>query len=130
MRFFHRMANSNRMRNCLKKIKIHGIWLLEDQEIQKGVVKAYRNLLADLGGWHSSMNSLEFERIGVKEATRLEEMFSVEEVYLALSELNGDKGPGPDGFPLAFWQFCWDFVKDELMAFFKDFFKKENSSEA
>ena len=91
MRFFHRMANSNRMRNCLKKIKIHGIWLLEDQEIQKGVVKAYRNLLADLGGWHSSMNSLEFERIGVKEAARLGEMFF------------GVKGPGPNGFPLTFW---------------------------
>ncbi|RVW45209.1 hypothetical protein CK203_067527 [Vitis vinifera] len=44
------------------------------------------------------------ERIGSEEATRLEEMFSMEEVYLALSELNGDKAPGPDGFPIAFWQ--------------------------
>ena len=52
------------------------------------------------------MNSLEFDSIGVEEAARLEEMFSVEEVFLALSELNGDKAPGPDGFPLAFWQFC------------------------
>ena len=89
--FFHRIANSNRRRNCLKKIKINDIWLSEDQEIQKGVVKAYRNLLADLGGWHSSMNSLEFERIGVKEAARLGEMFF------------GVKGPGPNGFPLTFW---------------------------
>ena len=52
------------------------------------------------------MNCLEFDRIGVEEAARLEEMFSVEKVFLALSELNGDKAPGPDGFPLAFWQFC------------------------
>ena len=49
------------------------------------------------------MNSLEFDSIGVEEAARLEEMFSVEEVFLALSELNGDKAPGPDGFPIAFW---------------------------
>ena len=47
-----------------------------------------------------------FDRIGSEEATRLEEMFSMEEVYLALSELNGDKAPGPNGFPIAFWQFC------------------------
>ena len=47
-----------------------------------------------------------FDRIGSEEATRLEEMFSMEEVYLALSELNGDKALGPDGFPIAFWQFC------------------------
>ena len=48
------------------------------------------------------MNNLEFDRIGVEEAARLEEMFSVEKVFLALSELNGDKAPGPDGFPLTF----------------------------
>ena len=48
------------------------------------------------------MNSLEFNGIGVEKAARLEEMFSMEEVYLAISELNGDKAPGPNGFPLAF----------------------------
>ena len=118
------MANSNNRRNCLKKIKVSGIWLSEDQEIQRGVVRAYQDLLSDPGGWHPSMSSLEFDRIGREEAARLEEMFSLEEVYLALSELNGDKAPGPDGFPIAFWQFCWDFVKDEIMGFFKDFFER------
>ncbi|RVW54967.1 Transposon TX1 uncharacterized 149 kDa protein [Vitis vinifera] len=82
MGFFHKMANSNSRRNCLKKIK---------------------DLLLDPGGWHPSMSSLEFDSIGREEAARLEEMFSLEEVYLALSELNGDKAPGPDGFPIAFW---------------------------
>ena len=48
------------------------------------------------------MNSLEFNGIGVEEAAGLEEMFFVEEVYSAFSELNGDKAPGPNGFPLAF----------------------------
>ena len=48
------------------------------------------------------MNGLEFDRIGVEEAAGLEEVFYVEEVYSVLLELNGDKTPGPDGFPLAF----------------------------
>ena len=127
--FFHKMANSNRKRNCLKKIKVNGTWLSKDHDIQRGVVRAYQNLLSDLGGWRYSLNSLEFDSIGVEEAAMLD-MFSVEEVSSALSELNGDKVPGPDGFSLAFWQFCWDFVKDEVMSFFKDFFRGENSSEA
>ncbi|RVW87760.1 Transposon TX1 uncharacterized 149 kDa protein [Vitis vinifera] len=122
--FFHKMANSNSRRNCLKKIKVRGVWLSDEQDIQRGVVRAYQDLLSDPGGWHPSMSSLEFDSIGREEAARLEEMFSVEEVYLALSELNGDKAPGPDGFPIAFWQFCWDFVKDEIMGFFKDFFER------
>ncbi|RVW38495.1 hypothetical protein CK203_085301 [Vitis vinifera] len=44
------MANSNRRRNCLKNIKVNGTWLLE------------------------------FDSIGVEEAAKLEEMFSMEEV--------------------------------------------------
>ncbi|RVW55551.1 LINE-1 retrotransposable element ORF2 protein [Vitis vinifera] len=35
--------------------------------------------------------------------------------------LNGDKAPGPDGFTGAFWQFCWEFVKEEVLEMFKEF---------
>ncbi|RVW45049.1 rRNA-processing protein UTP23-like [Vitis vinifera] len=112
------MANANRRRNCLKKIKVNGTWLSEDQDIQRGVVRAFQNLLSDPGGWRPCLNNLEFDSIGVEEAVRLEEMFS------ALSVLNGDKAPGPDGFSFAFWQFCWDFVKVEVMGFFKGFFER------
>ncbi|RVW72725.1 Glycerol-3-phosphate acyltransferase, chloroplastic [Vitis vinifera] len=54
-----------------------------------------------LKGWWQGLNysGLEFDRIGVEEAARLEEMFSVEEVFLALSKLNGDKAPSQTGFP-------------------------------
>ena len=51
----------------------------------------------------------------------LEEVFTEEEIWTAISGLNGDKAPGPDGFPLAFWSFSWDFVKTEVMGFFKEF---------
>ena len=44
--------------------------------------------------------------------------FFEEEVFLALSALNGDKSSGPDGFTMAFWHLCWDFVKSEVLGFF------------
>ena len=94
------------------------------KKFQRGVVRAYQEPLSDPGGWHPSMSSMEFDGIESEEAARLEEMFSMEEVYLAISELNGDKAPGPDGFPIAFWQFCWEFVKDEIIGFFKDFYER------
>lgn len=40
----------------------------------------------------------------------------------ALSGFCGDKALGPDGFSMAFWQFSWDFVKLEVMNFFRDFY--------
>jgi hypothetical protein len=35
--------------------------------------------------------------------------------------LNGDKAPGPDGFTMAFFQKCWDILKNDLMAVFAEF---------
>ena len=101
--FFHKMANSHRRRNCLSKIKINGTWLTDEQEIKGGVVGAFKNLLTDPGDWHPSMEGLDFNRIDVEDATRLEEAFTEVEVFSALSDLNGDKAPGPDGFSLSFW---------------------------
>ena len=86
-------------------------------------MRAFKDLLSEPRGWRPCCNNIEFDNIGIEEAARLEESFSVDEVFSALSDLNGDKAPGPDGFSLAFWQFCWDFVKDEVLGFFKDFYE-------
>ena len=93
------------------------------QEIQGGVVSAFQILLMEPGDWRPSLNGLDFDKTGVEEATRLEEVFIVEEVFSALSELNEDKGPSSDGFSIAFWQFCLESMKNEVMGFFKEFHK-------
>ena len=51
----------------------------------------------------------------------LEGHFSEEEVTKALSDLGGDKAPGPDGFTLVFWKFCWPIVGGEVMQVFEEF---------
>ena len=52
-------------------------------------------------------------------------MFTEEEILAAVSGLNDNKAPGPDGFPLAFWSFSWDFVKEEVIGFFREFFQHD-----
>ena len=52
----------------------------------------------------------------------LEGSFLEEEVFSALFDLNEDKVVGPKGFTMTFWQFTWDFVKNEVMGSFSDFF--------
>ncbi|RVW61121.1 hypothetical protein CK203_020538 [Vitis vinifera] len=37
------------------------------------------------------------------------------EIYAALMGMNGDKAPGPDGFTVAFWQNCWEIVKEDVL---------------
>ena len=119
--FFHRMANAHRRRNCLNNICINDRKLDKEEDIKEGLVDAFQNLLSAPGGWSPPLPDLNLNRIGIEEAASLEESFSEEEIWTAISGLNRDKAPGPDGFPLAFWSFSWDFVKYEVIGFFKEF---------
>ena len=119
--YFHKMANAHRRRNCLRKISINGKMIEKEVEIKDGLIDAFKNLLSAPSEWRPSLPDLSFNEIGIEDASKLEEVFSEEEIWTAISGLNGDKAPGPDGFPLAFWSFSWDFVKAEVMSFFKEF---------
>ena len=55
-----------------------------------------------------------------------EALFLGEEVFFALSSLEGDKALGSDGFTMTFWHQCWDFVKLEVMGFFKGLFEQSS----
>ena len=92
------MANSRRRRNFIKKIKINGIWFEEEAAIRREVVGAYKDFLLDLDGRHSSISGLNFKEIGRDVAAKMEDSFTMEEVFTTLSDLNGDKATGPDGF--------------------------------
>ena len=102
--FFHRMANAHRSNNSLDKIKIDGVWLLEEQEMREGVAHAYQQMLFEDSGWKADTGRLQLDQISQQEAENLEIPFSENEIQSALMEMNGDKAPGPDGFTMAFWQ--------------------------
>ena len=54
----------------------------------------------------------------------LEVSFSEEKSFCTLSDLSGDKAPGPDDFSMALWQFSWDFLNEKVMGFLKDFHER------
>ena len=103
--FFHKMANSHRKRNNIDRIRIGDQWLTGTEEVKFGIVKAFKELLGDTGGWRASPEGLNFSRLNDMKALSLEVPFTEDEVYVALADLKGDKAPGPDGFTAAFWQF-------------------------
>ncbi|RVW49943.1 LINE-1 retrotransposable element ORF2 protein [Vitis vinifera] len=83
-----------------QKIKINGVWLSEEQEVKEGIVNVFQQLLSEESGWKADIEGL---------------------------HLNGwDKAPGPDGFTVAFWQECWDFVKEEILELFKEFYEQRS----
>ncbi|KAL6312511.1 hypothetical protein AAG906_033303 [Vitis piasezkii] len=83
----------------------------EEQEVRTGIVDAFQQLLTESSEWKADIG----------EVDTLELPFMEEEVHSALMDMNGDKAPGPDGFTVAFWQYCWEFVKEEVLEMFKEF---------
>ena len=120
-RFFHRMTNAHRRRNFLQSRSINGRRLDKEVEIKEGLVNAFQNMFSALDCWRPPLPGLSFNVIGPEEPSKLEEVFTEKEIWAAISKLNGDKAPDPNGFPIAFWSFCWDFVKNEALGFFKEF---------
>ncbi|RVW22653.1 Transposon TX1 uncharacterized 149 kDa protein [Vitis vinifera] len=120
-RYFHRMASAHRRVNHMDRIKINGITMTEEREIREGIVNAFKQHFSESPEWKADIGSLSFNQICVQEPEMLEAPFYEGEVQTALMEMNGDKAPGPDGFSVFFWQCCWDFVKEEILEFFKEF---------
>ncbi len=46
--------------------------------------------------------------------------FSPEEIKAAVFQLGGDKAPGPDGFPLSFYQAFWEVLKEDVGRIFHE----------
>uniref|UniRef100_A0A2N9J5R7 Reverse transcriptase domain-containing protein n=1 Tax=Fagus sylvatica TaxID=28930 RepID=A0A2N9J5R7_FAGSY len=41
---------------------------------------------------------------------------------MVVRNMNGDKSPGPDGFPMTFYHACWHIIKDDLLAVFGELY--------
>ena len=116
------MANVHRRRNNVDQIRINGVWHSEENGISEGIVNAFRYLLSNPTDWRPPLSGLQCEMLQNMDVGALEVSFTKEEVYGTLLGCSGDKAPDPNGFSIAFWQFAWDFVKDDVMSFFKEFY--------
>ena len=86
-------------------MKINGVSFTAEADIREGIVQTFKSLLSRLPWqWHPSVMDMRFIVLHCQDAGKLEEPFREEELFIALSELNGDKALGPDDFSLAFWQ--------------------------
>jgi hypothetical protein len=51
----------------------------------------------------------------------MERALEEREVFKVVKDMNGEKAWGPNGFPMAFFQSCWDVLKKDIMEVFLEF---------
>ena len=98
--------------------------------MREGIVNAFQHLLSEELGWRVDIEGMHLNRLNSREVEVLELPFTEEEIYSALMEMNGDKASGSNGFTVAFWQACWDFVKEEIVDLFKEFYDQRSFSKS
>jgi hypothetical protein len=67
------------------------------------------------------LDDLDFDSLSASEASSLEVPLLEREVKEVIFGMDGNKAPRLDEFSLAFFQACWDVLKEDIMAVFSNF---------
>jgi hypothetical protein len=122
-KYFHTVANSHRRRNSIRQLSINGV-LSTDQEAIKAEISGFnQKLYIEDTTCRPSLDGLFFSSISPEEASWLERPFEEEEICQVVRNMNGDKAPGPDGFPMSFYHACWSILRGDVLAVFSKFYE-------
>lgn len=68
------------------------------------------------------LDRIQFDALFEEDSTQLDRPFK-EEVVVVVRGCTGDKAPGPNSFPLAFFQHCWVVLRIDVMGVCAEFQK-------
>lgn len=122
--FFHKMASCRRGVNMIRRLKVGNSYMYNEMEIRAHMEDYFINLFSKPYPRRPTIDGLHIPRISNFNAAWLERPFCEEEVKTTVWDLEGDKAPRLDGFPIAFYTSCWEVVKEDLMNVFNDFYNR------
>ena len=120
-KFFHRIANSHRRVNSIDRLMVDGVLSSNPTAIVDCISQFYRQFYLEDVAHRPVLDDVDFSSISMEDASWLDRLFEEEEVFGVITDFNGDKAPGPDGFLMAFFQSCWGVLKIEIMTVFHNF---------
>ncbi|XP_059436514.1 uncharacterized protein LOC132169501 [Corylus avellana] len=124
-RFFHECVKQRRRKNIISQIDDEeGRRWSNPREVERAFCSYYQNLFTSLHltGVDESLDLLP-NRVTAEMNSRLVREPTMEEIYMALSQMDPMKAPGPDGFPTCFFQDHWDSVGPKVGKVVSNFFR-------
>ena len=120
------MANGRRNRKFIKVLENEsGLVLNNSESITKEILLYFEKLYASPIGESWSVEGLDRFPISEESASRLDSLFTKEEISKAIFQLDRDKAPGPDDFTIVVFQDCWEVIKEDLVRVFAEFHRSE-----
>eukprot|EP00253_Pinus_taeda_P029823 PITA_29823 len=114
--FFHKQAQVRKSFNSIAEIKDGNSTHKDFDSIKRAAFNHFQNLYREEGVTDPNSKSLEAvsPKISYSMNQQLEAKISIQEIKDALSDMEPDKAPGPDGFTARFLQTCWQTVEKDL----------------
>ncbi|XP_058776192.1 uncharacterized protein LOC131650503 [Vicia villosa] len=101
-KFFHRVMKERRRRNHLGSISTSSGILANVEEVKDGVWRHFNEKFKEVCESRPVLENGSFNTLSMEDSASLELPFSEEEIKEAVSNCDGAKSPGPDGFTLLF----------------------------
>jgi hypothetical protein len=105
--YFHAVANGRRRKCLISRLEMEGGTISSKLDIQEQIYAFYRQLLGTEAARSCGLAANAWEahaRVSNDENLLLELTFSEEELEGVIKAMKTDTAPGPDGFPVAFFQ--------------------------
>ncbi|GLT99814.1 hypothetical protein SLE2022_172280 [Rubroshorea leprosula] len=120
-RYFHKIANGRKAQNSISGLWSNGQWVEDPDMVKDEMVKYFSKMFREDSWNRPKPSNLAFRRISSEQKEWLERPFTAEEIEEGLKSCDGSKAPGPDGYNFNLLKFMWSSVRDDFVAFFREF---------
>jgi len=122
-RYFQLIANGRHRKKRIFALedgnnKIEGL-----SNLKSYITNFYKGLFGDLDECQVTLDESRVDdipQVSRRENELLTNDFTESEVREAIFSMKHNKAPGPDGFPVEFYQHFWEIIKVDLMQIFRD----------
>ncbi|XP_026451845.1 uncharacterized protein LOC113352215 [Papaver somniferum] len=123
-RYFNKIANAKRRRNCITKLEVAGVDVFNQEIIKREIQQYSSSLFTASSSVNPSFENMAFKSIDDSQKVWLERPFDEEKVMEDIKKCGANKAPGPDGYNLELYKACWGFTKHDVMAVVNAFHNK------
>lgn len=119
---FHKVASGRRRANFITPAMIPTLHDTDVVSLKETVIEVFKDRFwqssrPQLLDWPASFPNLDSEQI-----SELEVSFSEDEILQSLTDADGERTPGPDGFTFRFSQFFVGIFKGDQLGLFQKFY--------
>ncbi|KAH0716935.1 hypothetical protein KY285_012966 [Solanum tuberosum] len=108
-----------------EELEVDGATIKDPDSIKNAVQKFYEGLYNETEQWRPGLRLHDVSRITEVEQIWLQRPFEEEEIMECLKQCAMEKAPGPDGFPMVFFQTFWGILKEDIINTIKVFHSKQ-----